>query len=88
MFDLQKSVHKQDQLKADMINGLSDISAEHQEPVQHVNDTDYEVQAICEDKAISRAFRSRTTIRLKRTYKQGGDTFPTGSKHRAVGRNW
>ena len=89
MFDLEKSVYKQEQLKADMVNGLLDKPTQYQEPIQHISaDSNYEQDAENEGKAISRAFRSRSHIRLKRTYKVDGDTFPTGEFHRSIGRNY
>lgn len=90
MFDITKAVQKHQQLQADKINGLPSKSKEYQEFIQHIDDTKHIEQAEREGVAISRAFKSKTMDfgkRLKRTYKQGDDTFPTGEKHRLIGRN-
>lgn len=88
MFDIDVAVHKQEQLKRDAVHGLSDTERDYQEPIQHVDGDAYEQQAEREGEAISRAYRSRTHIVLRRTYKVDGDTFSTGQFHRAIGRNW
>ena len=87
MFDIDIAVQKHQQLQADKINGLPDKPIRYDEPVQQIDDTNINEQAECEGIAISRAYRSRTHIRLKRTYKIDGDTFCTGERHRLVGRN-
>jgi hypothetical protein len=88
MFDINIAVHKQEQLKRDAIHGLPGQEIDYQESIQHVNGDAYEQQAEREGEAMSRAYRSRTHIVLRRTYKVDGDTFPTGQKHRAICRNW
>ena len=45
-------------------------------------------EAIRQGQFMSRAFKSRLNITLKRLYKQGQNKFPTGEAHRAIGRNF
>ena len=88
MFDINIAVQKQEQLQVDKVNGLPDKVIQYDKPVQQIDDISINEQAEQEGMAISRAYRSRTHIRLKRTYKIDGDTFCTGNDHRAMGRNW
>ena len=88
MFNIDIAVQKHQQLQADRINGLPDKPIQYDESVQQIDDVNINEQAEQEGIAISRAYRSRTHIRLKRTYKIDGDTFCTGNDHRAMGRNW
>ena len=91
LFDIQKAVHKQEQLKYDAIHGLPDKDRDYQEPIQHIDGNVFEQQAEREGGQISKSFKNRSPdfgLRLKRQYKVDGDMFPTGQKHRAVGRNW
>ncbi len=80
MFDIDIAVHKQEQLKRDAVHGLPDKDRDYQEPIQHVDGGAYEQQAEREGIAMSRAYRSRTHIVLRRTYKVDGETFATGQK--------
>ena len=49
---------------------------------------DIDIAAEKQGHFMARAYKSRTIITLKRLYRQGDDKFPTGSKHRAIGRNY
>ena len=88
MFDINIAVQKQKDIVAHRDIELPERPKVYDDKVQHILEhTEYNTQAEIEGNAISRAYRSRTHIRLKRTYKIDGDTFPTGERHRLIGRN-
>lgn len=90
MFNIDIAIKRQEQLKHDAAHGLPDKDRDYQEPILHIDGDIYNEQAGCEGIAISKAFKNKTMDfgrRLRRVYKQGGDTFPTGAKHRLIGRN-
>ena len=88
MFDIDIAVQNQKDIVAHRDIELPERPTIHDTPVQHISEhTEYDTQAAIEGKSISRAYRSKTHIRLKRSYKVDGDTFPTGQKHRLIGRN-
>lgn len=87
MFDIDIAVQKQEYIKSHRDIPLPERPRIYDEPVQHITLDNIELQAEREGDAISRAFKSKLTIRLKRTYVIDGDTFPTGEKHRLIGRN-
>ena len=88
MFDITIAVQKQEQLKIDAVHGFPDKDIYYQEAIHHIDGDIFEQRAECEGDAISRAYRSRTHIVLRRTYKVDGEIFPTGQFHRSIGRNW
>ncbi len=88
MFDINVAVQNQKDIVAHRDIELPERPTIYDNEVQHISEhTEYDTQAEIEGIAISRAYRSRTHIRLKRTYKIDGDTFCTGEKHRLIGRN-
>lgn len=90
MFDINKAVQKQGQLNYDRLHGLPDKPRDYQELIAHIDGDIYDVQAGRESSAIKRAFKNKSRdfgLRLKKQYRVDGDSFPTGQKHRLVGRN-
>ncbi len=88
MFDINIAVQNQKDIVAHSDIEVPERPILHDNLVQHISEhTEYDMQAAIEGKAISRAYRSKTHIRLKRSYKVDGDTFSTGQKHRLIGRN-
>ena len=91
MFGINIAVEQRKQLQHDKIHGLSYKPKQYDDEVLHITDDDINAQAECEGRFMSRAFKSKTMDfgkRMRRTYQQGDDTFPTGNDHRAIGRNW
>lgn len=88
MFDINIAVQDQKDIVAHRDIELPECPKIYDRPVQHISEhTEFDTQAESEGGAISRAYRSRTHIRLKRSYKVDGETFCTGEKHRLIGRN-
>lgn len=78
MFNLNKEVHRLQQLRHDKIHGLPDKKRQHNPQVQHIDSTLFDTTAQQENVYISRGFKNRSADFGRRLSKRKGQSHHPG----------